>query len=163
MASQSFGGALAKAGVIIRATLDANASNAATLITAGNGHVFQRRPLPGAATLNTPGGAGAAPGWVRIKRTGSLFTAYRSNDGLTWTVIGADAIDMPDSVYVGIAVSSGSSTAATDVVADSLRATSSAPVNQPPTVSLTAPAGGAVYTAPAASRSPRPPPIPRAS
>ena len=149
VASQSLSHEWARAGVMIRATLETGAPYAATLITAGHGYAFQRRLASGTTTTYTNGNAGAAPGWVRIKRTGSLFTAYRSSDGQTWTAIASDSVSMNNQVYVGIAVSSYSTTVPAAVVADSFTVTEVAPVNQPPAVSLTAPANGATFTAPA--------------
>ena len=54
---------------------------------------------------------GTAPGWVRLVREGSLFSAYQSQDGSSWTLLGTDTIVMPATVYVGLAVTSKSSTA----------------------------------------------------
>jgi hypothetical protein len=79
-----------------------------------------------------------------------MVTAYRSADGVKWTVIGSDAITMTETVYVGIAVTSHNVSAATTAVVDALTVRGSgASANQPPIVSLTAPASGAAYTAPA--------------
>lgn len=63
--------------------------------------------------------------------------------------MGSEFITMADSVYVGIAATSRNTATATRVVADSFRVTASTTGNQPPSVSLTAPANNAAYTAPA--------------
>ena len=57
-------------------------------------------------SIHTDGGTAGAPGWLRLKRTGALITAYRSVDGSNWTVIGSDSFTMADTVYVGLAVTS---------------------------------------------------------
>ncbi len=133
---------------MIRQSLSADAAHGYTLVSAGQGYAFQRRPFAGSSSLNTAGSAGAAPGWVRLKRTGNLLTAYQSQDGATWTVIGGDAIVMSDPVYVGIAVTSHNAGATTTAVAENLSVNSVlASSNQLPTVSLAASA--ASYTAPA--------------
>ena len=67
---------------------------------------------------------------MRIKRTGSLFTTYRSSDGQTWTAIASDSVSMNDQVYVGIAVSSYSTTVPAAVVADSFTVTGPLPTGQ---------------------------------
>jgi hypothetical protein len=136
-----------KAGVMIRETLAAGSAHAFALVSAGQGYAFQRRTVAGQASVNTAGGSGAPPGWVRLKRAGSLLTAYRSSDGLSWTLIGSDSITMADAVYVGIAVTSHNASIATDAVADNLKVTAVA--NQAPSVSITAPATGATLAAPA--------------
>jgi regulation of enolase protein 1 (concanavalin A-like superfamily) len=141
----------AKAGVMIRETLAADSRHAFALVSAGQGYAFQRRVDPGTTSIHTSGGGGSAPGWVRLVRAGQMVTAYRSADGVKWTVIGSDAITMTGTVYVGIAVTSHNDSAATTAVVDALTVRGSGvPANQPPLVSLTAPASGTGYTAPAA-------------
>jgi regulation of enolase protein 1 (concanavalin A-like superfamily) len=140
----------AKAGVMIRASLASNSAHATMFATTGKGYAFQRRASTGAYSEHTSGGSGAPPGWVRVKRSGSLFTAYRSSDGKTWTTVGSDSISMGSTVYVGIAVTSHNTAAATKAVVDNLIVTQSSPTtNQPPTVTLTAPAAGSTFKAPA--------------
>jgi len=58
-------------------------------------------------------------------------------------------VPMTDPVYVGLAVTSHKAQSAATAVFDNLTVTSAAPANLPPTVSLTAPASGATFTAPA--------------
>jgi regulation of enolase protein 1 (concanavalin A-like superfamily) len=140
--------ACAKAGVMIRASLSAGSTHASMFISPGQGYAFQRRPTTSADSENTDGGAGVAPGWVRVKRTGSLFTAYKSTNGTTWTVVGSDSITMASAVYVGIAVNSHNAAAATRATVTNLSVTAGTS-NQPPSVTLTAPANGTSYTAPA--------------
>jgi hypothetical protein len=138
-----------KAGLMIRESLAGNAKNAFALITAGNGHAFQVRTENGALSEYTNGGAGAAPGWLKLVRSGSVLQAYRSADGQTWTSMGADSIAMSATVYVGIAVTSRKATTSAVAAIDNLRITETQPVNQPPTVSITSPANGATFAAPA--------------
>src|SRR6185295_18019918 len=90
--------------------------------------------------------SGAAPGWVRLVRTGSQFQAFRSPDGTTWTLMGTDTVPMADAVYAGIAVSSVDASRTTTAVVDNFSVTAaSGTVNQPPTVTLTQPTSGANY------------------
>ena len=139
-----------KAGLMIRESLAAGARHATTFVSAGKGYAFQRRPDAGGTSVSTAGGSGTAPGWLRLQRVGTIFTSYRSADGQNWTLIGSDSIPMATSVYVGMAVTSHNTTTATTVVADSFSVKQPTPVtNQPPTVSLTAPATGSSYIAPA--------------
>ena len=148
VASITYADRWSKAGVMVRQSLSADSAHGYALASAGRGYAFQRRPAAGDLTVNTAGSTGAPPGWVRLKRTGNLLTAYASVDGSTWTTIGTDTIVMSDPVYVGIAVTSHNPSAATTVAADGFAVTSvQAPANQLPTVSLAA--SGAPYTAPA--------------
>jgi regulation of enolase protein 1 (concanavalin A-like superfamily) len=105
----------AKAGVMIRESLDAGSAYALNLVSPTNGISFQYRSATNgnAATVGTQGGL-AAPYWVRITRQGNTFTAEHSDDGVTWTPVTATAstvdITMATDVYVGLAVCSVSST-----------------------------------------------------
>lgn len=142
--------AWSKAGVMIRESLAAESRHAMVVLSAEKGYAFQRRPEPGAYSEHTSGGSGAAPGWVRLVRTGDLFEAYRSANGTSWTRIGSDTIPMGATVYVGLAATSHNTSQATTVTADNFRVTGGqSGGNQPPAVSITTPAAGATYTAPA--------------
>jgi GH18 family chitinase/regulation of enolase protein 1 (concanavalin A-like superfamily) len=94
----------AKAGVMIRETLSADSKHAGTFVTAANGVAFQRRLTAAGASTDTHTTGLAAPHWVRVVRSGSTFTSYRSTDGSTWTQVGTDTITMANNVYVGLAV-----------------------------------------------------------
>jgi endonuclease/exonuclease/phosphatase family metal-dependent hydrolase/regulation of enolase protein 1 (concanavalin A-like superfamily) len=95
-----------KAGVMMRETLSAGSKHAFMLVSSGRGLAFQRRTASNAASSDTDGGAGTAPGFVRITRAGNVFTAYRSSDGTTWTRVGSATIAMASTIYVGLAVTS---------------------------------------------------------
>ena len=95
-----------KAGVMMRETLGAGSRHAFAMVTPGKGARFQRRLSTGGASSDTSGGTGKAPYWVRLKRSGNTFTAYKSADGSNWTTIGSDTISMASTIYVGLAVSS---------------------------------------------------------
>ena len=51
------------------------------------------------------------PGWVRLVREGNLFSAYRSTNGTSWSLLGTDTINMASTVYVGLAVTSRNNSA----------------------------------------------------
>ncbi|MBN1311847.1 MAG: DUF4832 domain-containing protein, partial [Anaerolineae bacterium] len=86
--------AWAKAGVMMRETLSANSRHATMALTAGNGLAFQRRVSTGGESSHTSGGAGSAPYWVRLVRSGNTFTGYRSTNGTSWTQVGSESISM---------------------------------------------------------------------
>jgi Bacterial Ig domain len=138
--------AWAKAGVMIRETLTADSKHALVVTSISKGYAFQRRQDVGDYSVHTSGGTGTAPGWVRLVRTGDLFEAYRSANGTTWTRIGSDTIPMGTTVYAGLAVTSHNAAAATTAVIDNFRVTTSTGGNQPPAVSITAPANGSQPT-----------------
>src|SRR5207237_2154319 len=73
-------------------------------VSPSNGLALEQRASPGGATVYTPG-SGAAPVWLKLTRTGTLVTASRSTDGLTWTPVGNYSL-ASGTVYIGLAVTS---------------------------------------------------------
>ncbi|MBA3440306.1 MAG: RICIN domain-containing protein, partial [Pyrinomonadaceae bacterium] len=122
----------AKAGVMIRETLTPGSKHAMMVLTPGNGAAFQRRTTTGGASTHTSGGAATAPLWVKLVRSGNTFSAYRSADGATWTLIGTETIAMAGNVYVGLAVTSHNNSVAVQATFDNL-SIGSAGVPPPPT------------------------------
>ncbi|HUT47238.1 MAG TPA: LamG domain-containing protein [Sedimentisphaerales bacterium] len=97
----------AKAGVMIRETLDPDSAHAFACVTPGSGVSFQRRPGTGQTSTNTDTGSITTPYWVKLERSISgLFTASHSANGSTWTVQGTETISMGANVYVGLALTS---------------------------------------------------------
>jgi regulation of enolase protein 1 (concanavalin A-like superfamily) len=111
----------AKAGVMIRESLAADAKHAFMLVSASSGSAFQRRTTTGGSTSNT-GSTGAAPIWVRIERTGSTLTAKRSSDGVNWTTVGSASITMASNALIGFAVTSHDNSVTSTAVFDNITA-----------------------------------------
>jgi regulation of enolase protein 1 (concanavalin A-like superfamily) len=140
-----------KAGVMIRETQSASSPQAFMLASPGKGLAFQRRVASGGESSSTSGGAGTAPVWVKLERRGNTISAYRSDNGSAWTLVGSDTFSMGANVFAGLAVSSHttSQTATATFSSVSVSGGGTTPTNTPPVVSLTAPANGASFTAPA--------------
>jgi regulation of enolase protein 1 (concanavalin A-like superfamily) len=98
--------AWAKAGVMIRGALAANAQHVYAAVSPSSGAVMQHRSTAAGSTTDTPSGGGGAPGWVKVERRGSTFRTYRSSDGVAWQQIGTVSMSMPATTYVGLAVTS---------------------------------------------------------
>ena len=98
--------AWSKAGVMIRGTLNANTRHAMVVVTPGNGVAFQSRTSTGSSSTDTHTTGLTAPYWVRVVRSGNMFTAYNSTDGSSWTSMGSVMIAMGTNVYIGLAVTS---------------------------------------------------------
>jgi len=94
----------AKAGVMIRETLDPSARFADMVLTPDRGVAFQQRTEPGVNAAHTELDGVAAPAWVKLARSGSTLTGFVSSDGMTWTPVGTDTVPMSTTVYVGLAV-----------------------------------------------------------
>lgn len=107
----------AKAGVMIRDSLAADAKQAAVFATPSNGLHMQYRATAGGTTAEAPSSAsGTLPVWLKIVRSGSSFSTYSSADGVTWSsAIATAAISMGSTVYAGLAVSSHTNAAISQV------------------------------------------------
>jgi hypothetical protein len=102
--------AWAKAGVMIRESLDAGSKHAFACISAGNGVAFQGRSGTDAASFNTNQTGITAPHWVRLERDAAgNFAVSHSANGSTWQSVGNAVpvnIPMTSNVYIGLAVTS---------------------------------------------------------
>ena len=104
----------AKAGLMARASLDVGSPFAAALATPSIANCFfdsrasqaARDSVSGSFPVNYPNT------WLRLKRAGSVFTGYASFDGINWVQLGS-ATFATTNVYLGLAVASQNTTAAT--------------------------------------------------
>jgi hypothetical protein len=100
----------AKAGVMIRETLDGGSPHAFACVTPANGVAFQGRPSAGAASFNTAQSGIEAPHWVRLERDlAGNFTVSHSTNGSAWEPVAnavPENIQMAANVYVGLALTS---------------------------------------------------------
>jgi hypothetical protein len=99
----------AKAGVMIRESLEPGSTHAFVAVTPANGISFQRRPVANTTSYNSDAAGIVAPYWVKLIRAGNTFTAQRSADGVTWVEIASTtpvSISMTANVYIGLAVTS---------------------------------------------------------
>jgi hypothetical protein len=108
----------AKAGVMIRETLDPGSTHAMVVVTPQNGVSFQRRLVTGGSSADTTLPGVQAPYWVRLMRQGNTLSAEHSPDGTTWTNfspgVTSVTIPMPASVYIGLAVTGHNPDAVTE-------------------------------------------------
>jgi len=125
----------AKAGVMIRETLDPSSKFAAVYITPGNGCRYQARRDTGAdatsdtSVVSTEQTAITAPYWVKLERDiGGNFRAYYSTNGSTWTSMtwNPQYITMGSNVYIGLALTSHDNSATCEAVFSNITTTGSA-------------------------------------
>jgi subtilisin family serine protease/regulation of enolase protein 1 (concanavalin A-like superfamily) len=136
----------AKGGVMIRESLAPDSRHATVDIMPLYGAEFSRRlTAAGSTTVNATAGI-ASPYWVKLVRRGNSFSGYIAKDGVNWTMLGASTISMASSVYIGLVANSHNNTLLCSASLDSVSQTS---VTLPPTATITAPANGAAYLAPA--------------
>jgi regulation of enolase protein 1 (concanavalin A-like superfamily) len=122
-----------KVGIMVRADLQENAAHFMHLVFPDNrarnnnsgGYEAQYRQTKGGECVAIyPAKKGAlAPEfpvafpnvWLRVTRTGDVFTGWASADGEEWRVYTQVTVPLPQSVFVGLAASSHEATRATQV------------------------------------------------
>jgi regulation of enolase protein 1 (concanavalin A-like superfamily) len=96
-----------RAGIMVRETLVPGARDL-TIYQGDLGNrctSFLTRSTVGGSSTSVGGNKFSFSPWYRLQRTGNVFTASQSTDGVTYGVIGTVALST--SVYVGFAVCSG--------------------------------------------------------
>jgi len=124
----SLQGSSAQAGVMIRETLNAGATDGYTFFWNSSSYLlFDYRTTTGGSTSGTGQGSLSLPYWVELIRSGNSFSAYRSTDGVNWTQTGStQTITMASGVYIGLAVSSQSTSALATATFDNVSVNSTA-------------------------------------
>jgi glucose/arabinose dehydrogenase len=136
----------AKVGVMIRQSLTNNSPHAMMLIEPIKVTAFMWRLTSGTATSSV-GSNAAAPQWLRLVRSGSTFTGYRSADGVNWIQVGTTTVNLTGNVYVGLAVTSHNNTTTSTTVFDNVSLSFGTP-NVSPTAAITSPSDGATLQDP---------------
>ena len=99
---------IAKAGVMIRATLDPNSAHAFAVLTPANGVGSMGRTAAGASSFSTYQADITAPHWVKLERdVAGNFTVSHSTNGSTWQPVELSVpttILMDGTVYIGLAL-----------------------------------------------------------
>ena len=128
LTSQEFTDQWAKAGVMIRQSLQAGSTHAYMCRTIFNGSAFQNRLVADGSSNNVSGAPSNLPRWLRLVREGNDFTGYQASDNNgqpgSWSQVGPTvSIVMTDPVYVGLAVTSHDATQLCTAVFDSVSIT----------------------------------------
>lgn len=107
------GKALNNTGLMMRETLDSNAT-ALTMVLGSTGwrvaQMGTRSNTGGSMTWITGDQYTWMPVWFRLQRSGNTFTGYQSSDGVTWFTVGTSTVTMASTYYVGLAAASGDTT-----------------------------------------------------
>jgi hypothetical protein len=106
--------AAARAGVMIRETLDAGSKHAFVCVMPENGVSSRGRTDTNTGSFNTTQAGITAPHWVKLERdVAGNFTASHSTNGATWEPVELSIpsnISMVSNVYVGLALTSHNAT-----------------------------------------------------
>src|SRR5260370_17213874 len=118
-----------EAGIMVRETLNADA-NHVYLFDYSSANWMTERTSTGASSSYQSLGSVTLPNWIKLARSGNVFSMYGSPDGLNWVQLGtSQTVSMAPNVYVGLAVSnrttSSLATAAFDLLSVSSAATPS--------------------------------------
>ena len=97
----------ARAGVMIRDTLEADSAHGHMVVIAAGRVIFYRRNTTGDKTYATTQKGIRAPVWLKIERdmAGNVTASY-SADGIEWTELDRKSITMDTPVYIGLALTS---------------------------------------------------------
>ncbi len=98
----------AKAGVMLRDSLQPGSAHVMVVVSPSNGVAFQRRSIADAVseTVATSDTSITAPQWVRLTRSGNTFTTEYSANGSSWTTLGSVDMPMLADVYAGLCLTS---------------------------------------------------------
>jgi RHS repeat-associated protein len=135
-------GTATQAGIMIRETLNADATTASDAYYQSYMMVLNRTST-GASTGGDADLLATPPYWLKLVRSGGTFTSYASPDGSTWTQLETgSAISMAQNAYVGLAVSSRDNTTLRTVTFDNVSVT----IGPIPNVDSLSPYSGGVGT-----------------
>jgi len=91
------------AGISFQADSVALDAAMARLVYTGEATVrFESRANKGAVLISHAETEMSAPFWIRMNKTGSLMSAYLSEDGVSWTAFGTVELDLPDEFEGGL-------------------------------------------------------------
>ena len=118
------GSSAAQAGIMIRETL-ASGANHAFLFDYGASILATERSTTGTSSSYQSVGSASLPYWIKLTRSGSVFTMYGSADGVNWGQLGTNqTVTMASSVCVGLAVSNRNTTSTATATFDSVSVSS---------------------------------------
>jgi regulation of enolase protein 1 (concanavalin A-like superfamily) len=113
----------AQAGIMIRETLNPGA-NHVYVFSYSSGIWMTERTSTGASSTYQSLGSGALPSWLKLARSGNVFTMYGSSDGVNWAPLGASqTVSMASNVYVGLAVANRTTSSSATTTFDNVSLT----------------------------------------
>ncbi|HSF42333.1 MAG TPA: hypothetical protein VLT87_21195 [Thermoanaerobaculia bacterium] len=123
------------AGVTFRNDLTAGSAHATMTITSEGEAQFRRRVLANSTTASDGTATTFAPQWLKLVRSGNVFTAYLSANGTVWTQVHTpQTVSMSGTVYVGLVALRNGGTATGAARFENVAVTPGTPENPPYTV-----------------------------
>jgi hypothetical protein len=106
--NQSSANPLAEAGLMVSENLSPSARSVVLALTPGRQLVLQSRSTAGSSDQIAGSTNLSAPCWLRLVRTGNVFTGYSSANNITWTQLNSVTISGFNSqAYIGLAITAG--------------------------------------------------------
>ncbi|HBO44272.1 MAG TPA: hypothetical protein DD670_10130, partial [Planctomycetaceae bacterium] len=99
----------AKAGVMIRESLDVDSPMVNLYLRPGSGVYSYYRGMTGGNVASNGSDSSSSiqsPYWLQLTRSGDTFTTQYSSDGTSWATLGTRTVTMGETVYIGIATCS---------------------------------------------------------
>jgi len=94
-----------QAGVMFRDSVATGSRNVYVGLS-GSGTSFQYRDTAGVATMNGATTPATASHWIRLVRQGNVYSAFLSDDGVTWTLTDTTTFTMGNTLQACLATSS---------------------------------------------------------
>lgn len=116
------GGTIPLAGIMARTGLTATDANVFSYTTQSSsvntsGWGFSYRSVSAGTTTNSASGYLDYPElYLRLTRSGNVFTSYVSVDGATWIQTGQVTLSLSSTLYIGLAVTSNDNSQLSDAV-----------------------------------------------
>jgi hypothetical protein len=95
-----------KAGLMIRNATAPSSAHGMMIVTGDNGTEMVWRASDSGPSQKTTGGSVGIPVWFKLVKLGSIITSYRSADGVNWTQVDAQTVNLGSTYLVGMAVTS---------------------------------------------------------
>lgn len=111
----------AKAGLMMRENLNADARNVWLGVTAGGGGLFQWRGSYRGDTTAVQASEMFVPYWLRLRRDGDSFSAYVSRSGRRWRKVETVKLALPEEIFVGLASSGNNDSVLNRAMIDNVR------------------------------------------
>ena len=121
------GSSAAQVGVMIRETLNPGA-NHVYLFDYSSSLLMTERTSTGTSSTYSSVGSATLPNWLKLVRSGNVFTMFASSNGTTWTQLGtSQTVTMAQNVYIGLAVSNRNISSLATATFDNVSLTTPAP------------------------------------
>jgi hypothetical protein len=94
----------ARAGLMMRTSLEPESANVSMSLSGGLGSIFRRFSRKGEKVVDDKRPDLKPPYWVKLARENGTIAGYQSTDGQSWKLIASSETDLPERMFIGLAV-----------------------------------------------------------